>query len=238
MRKIILIISSLFVLPAVFAQNKIVNDPNAQVRKVGSFHAIRVATGIHLYLTQGNEETVAVSADIKESRDRIVTEVVNGVLKIHFDNHDWFWNDRNNRHLRAYVSCKILDELKASSGAYVDVEGSINSGAIAMDFSSGASFKGNVTVKDLKVKQGSGAHSTISGTATAMIADASSGSHIDAFDLQTSTCDADASSGGHISINVSKELNASASSGGQIYYSGDASIRSINTSSGGHVSKK
>jgi hypothetical protein len=238
MKRIILAVCSIFFLAAAVAQNKIVNDPNAQVRKVGSFHGIRVATGIHLYLTQSNEETVAVSAESKDSRDKIVTEVVNGVLKIYFDNHDWFWRDHGNRNLRAYVSCKQLDELKASSGAHVEVEGSINSGTIAMDFSSGASFKGSVAVSDLTVSQGSGAHSTISGTATALKVDASSGSHIDASGLQTSNCDADASSGGHINVNVAKELNASASSGGQIYYTGDASIKSINTSSGGHVSKR
>ena len=239
MKKIILAISSIFILSAAIAQNKIVNDANAQVRAVGSFHAIKVATGIHLFLTQSNEEKVAVSADNTEHRDKIRTEVENGVLKIYYDNkHNWFSNDDRNKNLRAYVSCKTLDALKASSGAHVDVDGSIQSNTLDLDFSSGAWFKGSVNVIGLKVGESSGAHSVISGSANDIKASASSGSHLDASDLTTNQCSADASSGGHIDVNVSKALVAEASSGGHIYYRGDATIKTINTSSGGGVSKK
>ena len=239
MKKIIFAISSTFILSAAIAQNKIVNDANAQVRAVTAFHAIRVSTGIHLYLTQSNEEKVAVSADNTEHRERIRTEVVNGVLKIYCENgHHWFSDNDWNRDLRAYVSCKTLDALNASSGAHVEVDGSIHSNTLDLDFSSGAWFKGSVNVSGLTIDEGSGAHSVISGSANDTKASASSGSHLDAFDLVTNECDADASSGGHIDVNVSKTLVASASSGGHISYKGDASIKNINTSSGGAVSKK
>jgi hypothetical protein len=239
MKKIILAISSIFFLSAAIAQDKVVNDPNAQVRTVSSFHGIKVSTGIHLFLTQGNDEKVAVSADSKEHRDKIVTEVVNGVLKIYYDNnHNWYGNDNDHKNLRAYVSCKMLDELRASSGSHVDVDGTIQSGTLVLDFSSGASFKGNVAAKDIHVDASSGSHSMISGTANEVKASTSSGSHIDASALSTDECDADASSGGHIEVKVNKSLSASASSGGHIDYTGDASIKSINTSSGGRVSKR
>ncbi len=238
MKKILFAFSLIFMLSAAKAQ-KIVNDANAQIRTVTSFHAIRVATGIHLYLTQGNEEKVAVSADNTEHRDRIKTEVVNGVLKIYYNNgHHWFSDNDWDKNLRAYVSCKTLDALNASSGAHVEVDGSIHSNTLDLDFSSGAWFKGSVNVSGLTVDEGSGAHSVISGSANDIKASASSGSHLDAFDLVTNQCDADASSGGHIDVNVSKALVASASSGGHISYKGDASVKNINTSSGGAVSKK
>lgn len=239
MKKIIVAISCLLILSATSAQNKIVNDPNAQVRSVTAFHAIKVSTGIHLYLTQSDEEKVAVSADNADHRAKIVTEVVNGVLKIYYDNgHHWFSVDDRNKNLRAYVSCKTLDALNANSGAHVEVDGSINSNTLALDFSSGAWFKGRVNVAGLKIDESSGAHSVISGNANDAKASTSSGSHLDASELVTSQCDADASSGGHIDINVSKSLVASASSGGHISYRGDASIKNINTSSGGSVSRK
>ncbi len=239
MKKLILAISSIFVLTAAIAQDKIVNDPNAQVRAVSSFHGIHVSTGIHLYLTQSNDEKVAVSAESKETRDKIVTEVVNGVLKIYFENnHDWYSDDHRNRNMRAYVSCKMLDELKASSGAHVEVDGTIQSGDLELSFSSGASFKGDVKVKGIKIDASSGAHSTISGSADDARASTSSGSRIEANGLVTNECDADASSGGHIEVTVNKSLSASASSGGHIEYKGDASIKNINTSSGGKVSKR
>ncbi|HXB45463.1 MAG TPA: head GIN domain-containing protein [Puia sp.] len=238
MKKILLAFSITFILIAANAQQKIVNDANAQIRTVTAFHAIRVSTGIHLYLTQGNEEKVAVSADNTEHRDKIRTEVVNGVLRIYYNNgHHWFSDDWD-KSLKAYVSCKTLDALNASSGAHVEVDGSIHSNTLDLDFSSGAWFKGSVNVSGLTIDEGSGAHSVISGSANDIKASASSGSHLDAFDLVTNQCDADASSGGHIDVNVSKALVASASSGGHISYKGDASVKNINTSSGGAVSKR
>jgi len=76
------------------------------------------------------------------------------------------------------------------------------------------------------------------GTASNIKSEASSGSHLDADDLQAETAEADASSGAHIELNVNKQLSASASSGGHIHYKGNALIKDIDTSSGGAVSKK
>ena len=120
----------------------------------------------------------------------------------------------------------------------VEVDGTIKSGNLAMSFSSGADFKGNVSVADLKVDEGSGAISTISGTATSLTVEASSGSAINASDLQSDKCEARASSGANVEVNVAKVLNASAHSGGQIYYKGSGLISNINTGSGGSVSRK
>jgi hypothetical protein len=238
MQKISLLLAACFLLAGASAQT-VVHDANAQVRSVANFHAIRVSTGIHLYLTQGKETAVAVSASDAVYRNRIKTEVVDGVLKIYYENNEWkFWSDDPRKDLKAYVSCPVIDGLRASSGAHVDVDGELKSTNLAMDLSSGAHFTGKVEVQDLKLEGSSGAHGTISGTATTLKVETSSGSSIQGFDLQTDNCDARTSSGGHVDINVRKELSASASSGGHVYYQGDGVIRSVNTSSGGRVSRR
>lgn len=84
MRKSILSFLAVVFCTSVFAQ-KIINDPNAEKRTVSSFHGIEVATGIELSLTQGTTEEVAVSAAQPAYRDRIVTKVENGILKIYYD---------------------------------------------------------------------------------------------------------------------------------------------------------
>jgi hypothetical protein len=220
------------------AQGKVLNDRNVQVRDVKSFHAIHVSGGIHLYLTQGDVEAVAVSASQPKYRDRIITEVENGVLKIYYDHSGWrFWDD-DTRYLKAYVSCKLLDALNVSSGARIDVDGSLNSDILSMNLSSGANFTGAVKVGTLKVEQGSGAEATISGMAANSQLEASSGSSINAFGLQTDLCDASTSSGGTLRITVNKELSASAHSGGQINYQGTGTIKEIHTGSGGAIEKR
>jgi hypothetical protein len=238
MRKIIFALLGSLILSTGIAQNKIVNDPHAQARSVKDFHAIKVATGIHLYLTQGNEEAAAVSASTTEERDRIITKVENGVLKIYYDYDHWTFHDDKHKNLKAYVSCKTLDALAASSGARVEVDGTLKSGNLQMDFSSGADFKGNVTVTELNVDQGSGAISTISGAAASLKVAASSGSSLNAFDLQADQCEARASSGASVDISVNKMLSASAHSGGNISYKGSGVISNIHTGSGGSVSRR
>lgn len=238
MKKITLAIVSCFVLVAAMSQTKTYNDKNAQVRNVKDFHGIRVSNGIHLYLTQGNEEAVAVSASDKEWIDRIVTEVDNGILKIYYDHDKWKSWSSDGKNLKAYVSCKLLDILKANSGAEVEVDGTIKSGNLAFDFSSGASFEGRVESSSLKVDQNSGAQTKISGTTSSLTVDASSGATFKGYDLQTDQCEASMSSGATMTVTVQKELSASASSGGTIRYKGNGVIRDIHTSSGGEVSRR
>ena len=239
MKKLFFAILACCVLSAAFAQNGVIRDPNAQTRTASGFHAIKVSNGIHLYLVQGNEEAVAVSASDKQYRDHIRTEVENGVLKIYYDNDSWkFWESDNRKNLKAYVSFKMLDRLKASSGSRVEVDGSIRSDNLAMDFSSGSNFKGKVNVKELKVEQNSGAETFIGGMASSLRIQASSGSSMKGYELETDQCDANTSSGASVHVTVKKELNASASSGSEIYYKGTGVIRDLSTSSGGEVSKK
>ena len=142
MRNFIFILAALVASLVSTAQNTVIHDPNAQVRTVDNFHALKVATGIHLYFTQGSERAVAVSAATPEYRDRIRTEVKNGVLHIYYENHwNWSFRDMIGKGLKVYVSSSLLDGLDASSGAEVEVEGTLKSANLALrDFSEGAPF--------------------------------------------------------------------------------------------------
>jgi hypothetical protein len=205
---------------------------------VGDFHALKVATGIRLYLTQGNEKVVVVSAADLYYRNRIHTEVRNGVLDIYYENELGNWHDNNRKELKVYVSCTRLDELRASSGAQVEVDGTLKSANLAVDLSSGSSFTGKVEAGDLRVEEGSGARSTISGKVSHLKAGASSGSVIHGYDLQAEQCDVNVSSGGRIDISVEKAMTASAHSGGHVSYQGADVITEVHTGSGGSISRK
>jgi hypothetical protein len=238
MQKMVFTLAACLILSALSAQQQVIKDPNAQVRSVSDFHALKVATGIRLYLTQGNEKVVVVSATDPAYRDRIRTEVNNGVLSIYYDHGTWNWHDDNRKELKVYVSCTRLDGLHASSGAQVQVDGTLKSANLAMDFSSGSSFTGKVEAEDLRVDEGSGARSTISGKAARFKAEASSGSSLHGYDLQVEQCDVHVSSGGKVDISVEKEMSASAHSGGHVSYQGAGVITEVHTSSGGSISRR
>lgn len=221
-----------------FAQDtQLITDANAVTRSLnGSFTAISVSSGVDLYLSQGNEEKLAVSAADEKYYERFKTEVVNGVLKIYYDNKGVTWRPENKK-LKAYVSFKMLQKLSVSSGSDVRVQGGINADDLYLDVSSGADFKGAVTAKILSVDVSSGASISISGKSDKLKVEVSSGADFKGYDLVTDYCDASATSGAGVHVTINKELNAKASSGGDIHYKGTALIRDIKTSSGGSVKK-
>jgi hypothetical protein len=221
-----------------FAQEKVINDPNAATRNPGgSFHGIKISNGIELILKQGNTEAIAVSAASVEDRNKIKTEISNGILKIYYeDKTNWGWN-KEKKQLKAYVSVKELDLLDAASGSQTVIDGELNCKKLKIDISSGAGIKGKITAAEMSVDQSSGSTMKVSGKVGSLSVETSSGAGFYGYDLESDNCDADASSGGHIEINVQKELQADASSGGGIRYRGAGVITKISTGSGGSVKK-
>ena len=220
-----------------FAQ-KTINDANAEKRTVGSFHGVEVATGIELTLTKGATEEVAVSASEKEFRDKIVTEVVNGILKIHYKPKTGAINRRNeNKNLKAYVSYKSLDLLHATTGAEVNIEGILEAQKLELKANTGGVVNGEINIGSLKVDQNTGSKITLSGKADNLEAEGGTGSQFMGENLSTNNCSVEMSTGAGIYISVEKELNVKANTGGYIKYKGNAGVRELKTNTGGTVSK-
>ena len=208
---------------------KTINDANAEKRNVSGFHAIEVSGGIDLYLSQG-EEAVAVSAAKTEYRDKIITEVKNGVLKIWFEWKNGLKFNFDNHKLKAYVSVKNLDGLRASGGSDVDVDGTIKTTKLDMGISGGSDFKGKIETDELKIEASGGSDVSISGKATKLSIDVSGGSDFSGYDLASDICNVEASGGSDVRVTVNKELSADASGGSDVYYKGSGLIRDLKTS--------
>jgi hypothetical protein len=216
---------------------KVFNDPNAVVRNVKGFHAIRISAGIDLYLSQG-EEAVAISASSNEVREKIQTEVENGVLKIYIENTGHLvWSFRN-AHMKAYVSAKTLDYLKASGGSDVYMQGVFSADRLDISISGGSDLKGKLEAKELSLDQSGGSDAEISGKAGSLKVDASGGSDFRGSDFVTDFCEIVASGGSDAEITVNKELTAHASGGSDIYYHGNGVIRDLHSSGSSSVKKK
>ena len=236
MRKFFLLMISVATVIGLNAQT--IHDANAQVREVKGFHAIHVSNAIDLYLSQSNEEAVAVSASEDKYRDKIKTEVVNGVLKIYLEKDSWkFWKDGNKK-LKAYVSFKSLDGLHASGASDVQVNGVIKSDRLDLKLSGASDFKGAIEVNTLDLDQSGASDAEIRGTATTIKAEATGASSMKGYDLKTENCTARATGASDIRITCNKELNAHASGASGIYYKGTAVIREVRSSGASSVSKK
>ena len=240
MRKLIL--SALTVLcfvVAAFAQKK-VYDENADVRITGKdFHAIKISGGIDLYLSEGNETSVVASAREIKYRDRIKTEINDGVLRIWYDSEGnvFKWNT-GDRRLKVYVSYKSLDKINASGSSYVHIEGTLKAENLDIDLSGASDLKGTIVAKKLNVQQSGASDVKINGSATELYVKAGGASDFKGFDFVVETCEARAGGASDVQITVNKELNAHASGASDIQYKGTAMIKDLHTSGASSVKKR
>ena len=238
MKKTLLFLSLIAGLVITSFAQRAINDNNAEKRTVGSFHGIDVATGIELTLVKGDTEEVAVSASEIEFRDKIVTEVRNGILRIYYETKSGAINKKKeSKRLKAYVSYKSLDLLYVTTGAEANVDGVIEATTFELKANTGGLVKAEINIGSLSVDQNTGSKITLTGKVDKLEAEGDTGSKFMGENLTTNTCFVKMSTGAGIHISVEKELNVKADTGGYIKYKGNAGIREIKTNTGGTVSK-
>ena len=204
----------------------------SQVRNVTGFTEISVSEGIEVNLSQGDKEFVEVLAN-DDIINEVLTEMEGNELKIHMKG-----NNYRNIHVVVNVVAIKIEALSASSGSSLNTEKIINSEKLDLDVSSGASMNVWFNASEAKCETSSGASAKFKGEVNNFHAEASSGSTLNASQLKAAIVKADVSSGAGIKVDVSEDLNADASSGGSIEYSGNPKTRDIEKSSGGSVSKE
>lgn len=233
-------LSLLFILSfaTILNAQQTINDPNAVKVEVGSFHAIDVATGIQLFLVAGITEEVAISASTTEFRDHIVAKVENGVLKLYYDSKLKAFNKKKeNKELKAYVSCRQLNGLYANTGALVKIQGLFKMAELEMKVNTGAQVNGELETKLLTVKQSTGSQVNLTGITDKLEVEGDTGSKFKGEELTAQTCNISVSTGANVSVAAEKEMMVKANTGGIIKYKGNASIREIKTSTGGAVKR-
>lgn len=202
-------------------------------RKVAGFTAIKVSSGIDLYLSMADNEEVKIVAD-DDVIDDIITKVEGETLRIYMKKSNWFgWGRKGPR--KAYVKVKELEALHASSGSDVRSENTLEGSSLDVKASSGSDVYLDVIYKNVSLDSSSGSDAKLSGKAKYFEAEASSGSDIKAQDLKVQYCKVRASSGSDASVNVSEELTAKASSGADIKYYGNPKTKDTDESSGGDI---
>jgi len=237
MKKYCLSLCTLLLFIGAAAQKTFINDANAEVRLIsGSFNNITLSGGIDLYLSQYDNEAVAVSASSAEYRNNIKTVVENNTLKIYFDGAKQ-WNTGNKK-LKVYVSFKQLEKIQASGACNVQIAGMLQVPTLVLVLSGSCDFKGAVKVGTLAIELSGASDARISGTSTLLTIQSSGASDLKAYDLVTDVCNAKASGASDINITVNKELNAHASGASDIHYKGNAVIKDMHSSGSSSVVRK
>jgi hypothetical protein len=240
MKRVFLSISLLLLsAAAVFAQKQI-NDANAETREAKNFTSISVSNAFDVYLTQGNEEAVAVSASEQKYKANIKVEVKDGVLKISYDEEGKFWKRlTGNMKLKAYISFKSVNKIIASGACDIHLQGKITAADLSINLSGASDWKnGEVKANKLSVNLSGASDMTVTGSSTDLKIDASGASSFKSWDFATDNCNVQASGASSVSFTVNKELNAHASGASSIHYKGEGVIKEIKTSGASNISKK
>ncbi|MFP5042280.1 head GIN domain-containing protein [Parasediminibacterium sp. JCM 36343] len=240
MKKFLVPILIAFATTSCMGQNEknIVYDANAVARVAKNFHEVEVSGAIDLYLSQGNEEAVAVSGSSSEIAAKIKTEVKNGVLKIYFDNQGSGWKSWGNAKMKAYVTFKNLNRIEASGACNVKAPQTIKAADLKIEMSGASDFVGDIVASNLKLDASGASNMKVSGMASDVTIDASGASSIKGYELKTAMCKIDASGAASVRIRVNKELTAEASGGSCVYYKGDGVIKYMDASGGASIKKK
>lgn len=229
-----------FLLVAAFAitgwAQKTINDPNAEVREAKNFRAIELSSAFDVYLTQSNEESVAVSASEDKYRENIKVEVKGAVLIVRYDNKGK-WNTGNKK-LKAYISFKQLDKLNVSGACDVYIVNPWKADNLKLDMSGASNLKGEITAQKLMIDLSGASDLTLTGTVGQLNVEASGASDFKGFDLGVEYCNAKASGASDIKITVNKELSAEASGASDVKYKGAGLIRDIKTSGASSISRR
>lgn len=198
---------------------------------VNNFTAVGVSAGIELVITQGTVEHAKIVAN-EGVIDEVLVEKQGSKLRISWRENNSFMNNFKNKVAKVYVNYKSLNSISASSGSSLVTENLLKTNKLEVNVSSGATINAKVSCNDLEMSTSSGASAVINGKAINMDVSSSSGGSIEAEDLTTDYAKARANSGGSIRINVSKGLEASTSSGGNIRYKGNAPLHVTSKNTG------
>jgi hypothetical protein len=237
MQKWIFTLFTLSIVLFATAQKTKIEDPNAEKRTIKPFHSVRVGDGIDLYLSQSTEESVVASASREEYRNRLKTEVEDGLLKIYYDRESFSDWTSSGKKLKVYVSFKTLSKLTATAGSHVKVEGIIKGENLNLFLRSGAQLKGTVEVGKLLVETESGAGSTLAGSAAEFHINANSGARMKAYDLAVGKADIRSTSGAKVEVTVNNEMKLYSSTGGAVHYKGAAKIIELESNAGSNIKK-
>jgi len=204
----LLFILFLFSSEILLAQRQFVVDPNAEVRAVsGSFTSISVSAGMHVYLSRGDEEAIAISATDEKYKQGIKTEITNGEL------HIFYSGDRprygNDSKMSVYIAYKALEQISATGASDIYLAGTMNLPLLNLHLTGASSLKGDINIKELNIKLTGASELKLSGKAGAVNIESTGASDVKAYELTAQNCNikvSGASLAGELQFTCTRQL--------------------------------
>lgn len=202
-------------------------DTTERILQLDDFTGIILTTSADVFLTQGNTQSVRVSAQ-ENIIDNLETEVNNGVWKI-----------KGKKPMRSYKPVNIYITIPDLSLAKISGSGDIEGqSAFRTDNEVNLGISGSGDI-ELEIEapaidagmSGSGDIELEGKTNTFSISISGSGD-IDAADLVSEDCEVRVSGSGDVKVHATEQLNVRVSGSGDVYYRGNPRVNSRISGSG------
>ena len=218
------------------AQKQFVVDPDAVVREIsGSFTCVKVSSGIHVFLSQAENEVVAVSASEDKYRESIKTEITDGVLHIFYKGDKVRYG--GNFKMNVYVGYKKLEQIQVSGASNVLIAGILEQPVLNIQLSGASELKGQVRVTDLNIKLSGASEAKMTGTVKNINIESSGASDVKAYGLIAENCNVKASGASDVNITVTNDVAANASGASNVYYKGSGELKSKQSSGASSIAR-
>ena len=200
-----------------------------QTRAVGDFTGIKVGDAYNINITQGDANTVKVTAP-EAIQTQIKTEVKDGILIISTDG-----NIKGDDKISIAVGVKSLASLDVSGAADVKSENQLISDKLTITTNGAGDIHLDLKATDVKADVSGAGDLTLKGNAQTMDATVSGAGDLKASNFEVAKITAKVSGAGDAKINVSQSLTADVSGAGDVIYKGSPIDRNVNISGAGSV---
>jgi autotransporter translocation and assembly factor TamB len=206
-----------------------------QEESLSGFDSVDVSHNFEVSITQGESYSVVIRVD-----DNLVEHLDVGVqgstLKIGLmDNRDY---TILNATMEAEVTMPVLTGLELSGNSHAAITGFAFTGDFTVDLSGNSSLKGDIEADDVNFDLSGNSEFTLSGSGGDANISLSGNSVIDLSDFPVADVNIDASGASTATVNVSGSLDVDASGASNVYYLGNPSLGTIDTSGGSSVEPK
>jgi len=193
------------------------------------FDELVVSGSLDIKLVEGEETSVSIDED----DGNIEVTVRAGVLRI---KRKKLYNYKQfEKAIDVVVTYKTLKVIEARAGSEVFNSAALTADYCRLRFSSGAVGRLRLAVDDLDVNVIEGANLELEGTTKSQNIKVATGADLDADDLECDRTYVKATTGGDATVVANKTLEATATTGGGIAFSGDPSDVRIKDNFGGDV---
>ncbi len=203
-----------------------------EIRNFGDFHSVYFFGNINVEMIKSDSNYAELSVGPELELGSITTELKNGQLYI----RNTGIGDEKVLNLKFYY--KNIDELIAKAGVELTSANTFKINIFNIRFSKGAIATIKVQCNELKAVVIQGSDLNISGSVGKVNISTNTGAVVHGYNLKAKDSWLRSVTGGKIEVSLSGEMEASANTGGMVYFKGNPKVVSQKVITGGIVEKK